>query len=45
MSAMKTDELVVVRTFGSHIEADLAKPRLIVRAEDVERATSILGAD
>ena len=71
---MKTQDLVVVRTFGSHIEADLAKSaldaaeiesfiqsddaggqrphmvfaqgaRLIVRAEDAERAARILDAD
>jgi hypothetical protein len=70
---MKTDDLVVVRTFNSAIEAELAKSaldaadveafiqaddaggmrphmlyvqgaRLIVRAEDAERAMNILAA-
>ena len=71
---MKADDLVVVRTFSSGIEAELAKSaleaaavdsfvqtddaggmrphmafaqgaRLVVRAEDVERATAVLDAD
>jgi Putative prokaryotic signal transducing protein len=71
---MKTDDLVVVRTFNTAIDAELAKSaldaadvdsfiqtddaggmrphlafaqgaRLIVRAEDRDRATSILDAD
>jgi len=71
---MKPDDLVVVRTFDTAIDAELAKSaldaadvdsfiqaddaggmrphlvfalgaRLIVRAEDVERATNILDAD
>ena len=71
---MKADDLVVVRTFNTAIDAELAKSaldaaevdsfiqlddaggmrphlvfaqgaRLIVRAEDAERATSILEAE
>ena len=71
---MKTGELVVVRTFNTAIDAELAKSaldavdidsfiqtddaggmrphmlfaqgaRLVVRAEDVERATTVLDAD